>query len=59
MDDVPALFGDNLGATYLYGNPVFRSRMKHIEIDYHFVHSKIQSKVLYVVHINSGDQLVD
>ena len=33
----PTLFLDNLGATYLYANPVFHSRMKHLAIDYHFV----------------------
>lgn len=59
MDDVPALFGDNLGATYLCANPVFHSRIKHIEIEYHFVRLIIQSKVLCVVHISSGDQLDD
>ena len=33
----PTLFSDNLGATYLSANPIFHSRMKHHEIDYHFV----------------------
>lgn len=59
MDDVPALFGDNLGATYFCANPIFHFRIKHIDIEYHFVRLMIQSKVLRVLHISSGDQLAD
>jgi hypothetical protein len=28
---------DNMGAKYLSSNPIFHRRMKHIEVDYHFV----------------------
>ncbi|WMV21531.1 hypothetical protein MTR67_014916 [Solanum verrucosum] len=33
----PVIYCDNLGAIYVCANPVFHSRMKHIELDYHFV----------------------
>ena len=37
----PAMFSDNDGATYLSTNPVFHSCMKHLAIDYHFVHDMV------------------
>ncbi|XP_035551136.1 uncharacterized protein LOC118349702 [Juglans regia] len=40
-------------------NLVFHARMKHIEIDYHFVREQVQRKALDVRFISSKDQLVD
>jgi histone deacetylase 1/2 len=53
------LWCDNLGATYLSANPVFHSRAKHIEIDFHFVRERVMRKQLQVRFITSGDQLAD
>ncbi|XP_019086200.1 PREDICTED: uncharacterized protein LOC109126803 [Camelina sativa] len=33
----PVPYCDNVGATYLYANTIFHTRMKHRVIDYHFV----------------------
>ena len=49
------LFLDNLGATYLFANPVFHSRMKHLAIDYHFVRDLVQLSELRVVLVFIGD----
>ncbi|KAL6318147.1 hypothetical protein AAG906_035652 [Vitis piasezkii] len=55
----PVIYCDNVGATYLYSNPVFHSRMKHVAIDYHFIQDQVQSGALRVTHVSSADQLVD
>ena len=55
----PTLFSDNLGATYLSVNPVFHVCIKHLVIDYYFVHNLVQSFELCVVHVFVGDQFAD
>lgn len=57
--EIPVLYCDNVGATYLLANPVFHSRMKHLALDYHFVREQVQAKKLRVAHISSTDQLAD
>ena len=57
--EVPCLWCDNLGATYLSANPVFHARTKHIEIDYHFVRERVARKQLKIQFIHSGDQVAD
>jgi hypothetical protein len=37
---------DNIGAKYLSVNPDFYARIKHIEIDYHFVRELVTRKLL-------------
>lgn len=41
QDKAPILWCDNLGATYLSANPVFQARIKHIEVDFHFVRERV------------------
>lgn len=55
----PVIYCDNLGATYVAANPVFHSRMKHVEIDYHFVREQVQNGSLRVCHVSTKEQLAD
>ena len=55
----PTLFSDNLSATFISGNPVFHSCMKHLAIDYHFVRDLVQWFELRVVHVSACDQLTN
>ncbi|GJX00615.1 gag/pol polyprotein [Tanacetum coccineum] len=55
----PILWCDNLGATYMSANPIFRACTKHVEIDYHFVQEKVAQGHLRVQHISTHDQIAD
>ena len=50
---------DNLVATYLSLNPVFHTRTKHIEVDYHFVREQVTRKQLNIRFISTKDQLTN
>ncbi|OIT19116.1 retrovirus-related pol polyprotein from transposon tnt 1-94, partial [Nicotiana attenuata] len=56
---IPILWCDNLSATYLTANPIFHSRTKHMEIDFHFVRDKVRAKSLSVRYVSSHDQVAD
>lgn len=55
----PIMWCDNIGATYLMANPIFHTRMKHIEIAFHFVRDKVAKHTLEVRYISTKDQLAD
>ncbi|CAN1322455.1 Retrovirus-related Pol polyprotein from transposon RE2 [Linum perenne] len=55
----PTVWCDDVGATYLSKNPVFHSRSKHLEIDFHFVRERVASKHLHVAYISTKDQIAD
>lgn len=55
----PILWCDNIGAGALAVNPVFHARIKHIEIDIHFVRDHILRGALEVRYVPSSDQVAD
>ena len=56
---VPVLWCDNASAIALSTNPVFHSRMKHIEVDYHYVREKVLRHDLCVRFVSGKDNLAD
>jgi hypothetical protein len=53
------LWCDNIGAKYLYANPTFHAKMKHIEVDYHFVRERVAARQLDIRFISKNDQVAD
>ncbi|BBH06313.1 hypothetical protein Prudu_017933 [Prunus dulcis] len=48
VPEAPLLHSDNLSALALSANPVFHSRIKHLDVDFHFIRERVQSKDLIV-----------
>ncbi|KAM1296793.1 hypothetical protein ACFX2I_023596 [Malus domestica] len=55
----PTIWCDNISSIALASNPVFHSRTKHLEVDYHYVREKVVRKQLFVSYVCSQDQLAD
>ncbi|KAM1385101.1 hypothetical protein PS2_031262 [Malus domestica] len=59
MPSPPVIHCDNLSAIALSANPVFHSRIKHLDTNYHFVREKVQQGDLAVSYIPTEDQSAD
>ncbi|GJV88357.1 copia protein [Tanacetum coccineum] len=47
------VYCDNVSAVYMYANPVQHERMKHIEIDIHFIRDMVTAGYVRVLHVPS------
>jgi hypothetical protein len=48
-----------MGAKYIAFNPICHCRMKHVEVDYHFVRERVAKRLLKVDYVPTGDQTAD
>ncbi|XP_020412069.1 uncharacterized protein LOC109947077 [Prunus persica] len=55
----PILHCDNLSALALSSNPVFHSRIKHLDTDFHFVRERVQRGDIHVQYVPTQEQVAD
>ena len=58
LDHIP-IKCDNTSAINLSKNPIQHSRMKHIDIRYHFLHDHIQNGDISLEFVDINNQLAD
>ena len=59
LTNPPIMWCDNFSTLAIASNLVFHARIKHIEVDYHFVRERVLRHDLQVKFIASQDQLAD
>jgi hypothetical protein len=55
----PLVYCDNVSAVYLSTNPVQHHRMKHVEIDLHFVREHVTTGDVRVLCVPTNSQFAD
>ncbi|KAG8480777.1 hypothetical protein CXB51_025440 [Gossypium anomalum] len=56
---IPIIWCDNTSAVSLAANPVLHAKVKHVELDIHFVREKVLSNQLCVNFVPGRDQVAD
>ncbi|XP_023881757.1 uncharacterized mitochondrial protein AtMg00810-like [Quercus suber] len=59
LPHIPIIWSDNNSTIALASNPVFHSRTKHIEVDYHYVRGYVLRSTLGVKFISGRDNFAD
>lgn len=59
LDTPPSLHYDNIFALALSTNPVFHSRIKHMDTDYNFIWERVLKKDVTVHYIPTKNQVDD
>ncbi|KAM2637579.1 hypothetical protein EV1_022054 [Malus domestica] len=55
----PRLWCDNISAIAVASNPVYQARMRHVEVDYHYIRDKVIRKEIEVGYVATIDQIAD
>ena len=50
---------DNQSAIFLVKNPVYHSRMKHIDVHYHFVRDMVESMKVLLEKVDTLENVAD
>lgn len=53
------IYEDNTATKSLAENPVHHERTKHIDIAYHFIRERVQTREIRVEHVSTNEQLAD
>lgn len=59
VSNPPSIHCDNMSAIALSANPVFHFKIRHLDIDYHFVREQVQKGDFEVLYIPTDDQTAD
>lgn len=55
----PTIWCDNVSAISLASNPIFHTRTKHIDVNYHFIRKKMLNKDIQVGYLSTINQPAD
>ncbi|EWM20187.1 gag-pol polyprotein [Nannochloropsis gaditana] len=59
QDEPTVIMEDNQACIAMSNNPIIQKRTKHIDVRYHFVREKVESKEVELVYIPTQHQLAD
>ena len=59
LSHIPVIWCDNVSAITLFANPIFHSRTKHLEVDYHFTREKVLCKQLQIGFVSGRNNFTD
>ena len=59
LSHIPVIWCDNVSTITLFANPIFHSRTKHLEVDYHFTREKVLRKQLQIGFVSGRNNFTD